>query len=644
MKRNIMYRLVASAAAILVSFGFAACSDDDPVATPNEPAKDKEPTVEISAVRSTATSATVLVEPQNAEVCFVDYVLKGETEPSADAVIASGEEFATVGGNYTINDLTPETTYVVFAAVRNGQKTAMDRVEVTTDSAPVEGAIELPMLFEALYSTNNTHRNGNYEIIIGNSETLEWDGDAQMVLDFYNEPDADPLNAVLPNGVYTASTERTPLTYDPSTTYISIMMDNELITSPVIGTITVDRTGAEYSILVEGVLMTVGADIKVIYEGAIQFVESETAEWLYFDTPQDVNFERSQGRYWGNWFYPFADDLGIELFQGTFDSNNTLVKGYYLHLSNFYMPKLEDYNAATIHIAEGVYAVVPDRADYIRNYALPFTFDRGEESVIFAETVFQGTYLTYVDKDLNINQVGLVTGGTITVSGIGSNCTMEFDLVTEEGISLTGRYQGDLNLGNYNDNDLNPNWGARPWSTLTSDYTYNWKPETEGYAFLLGDYIQEGLDTWMVMLMATNSAGEGYGDYFTTELLIDVSNGFEFPTGTFNVGWDLNNYTMLPGFLDYDGNLLFTYYGDLTMDAEGYSTATAPIVSGTVTISKEGEEYKFVFDMTDDGGNKITGEWQGAIAAEDVRLDMENGGESGDEHIHAMKRSLQALR
>lgn len=644
MKRNFMHRLVASAATVLLTLGFVACvSNDEPVVTP---LPEKEPSVQISAVRSTTTSATVLVEPQNAEACYIDYVVKGEAEPSVDAVIASGEEFTTVGGNYTINELIPETTYVVFAAVSNGDKKAMDRVEVTTAAEQVEGAIELNLLLEALYSTNNTAGNGNYEIVIGNTETMEWEGDAQMLINFYNEPDADPLNAVLPSGTYEAGSDNAPFTYNPSNTYISIVVGGELVTSPVIGTITVDRKGPEYSILVDGLLFTTQDPIKVAFKGAIQFVESETAEWVRFDTPQEVTFEQSQGRYWGNWFYPFADDLGLELFAGSFNENNTLVKGYYLHLSNLYIPKLADYNTANVDIASGTYTVVVDRYDYVNTYAMPFTFDRGKVIELYDQTAFQGTYVTYVDKEQNISKLGLVTGGTITISGSGDNYLLEFDLVTEEGISITGSYQGALNLGNYNDNDLNPNWGARPWSTLTSDYTYDWKPETEAYAFLMGDYIKEGLNTWMVMIMATNSTGEGYGDYFTTELLVDVADGAEFPTGTFNVGWELNDHTMLPGFMDFGGNLLFTYYGDLTVDAEGYSMATAPITSGTVTISKEGEAYRFLFDMIDDAGNKVTGEWQGAIAAEDLRDDMTGGGDEdhNHDHAHALKQALRARR
>ena len=261
--------------------------------------------------------------------------------------------------------------------------------------------------------------------------------------------------------------------------------------------------------------------------------------------------------------------------------------------------------------------------------------------------VNQGTYVTYVDKSQNINKIGYVVGGTFTVEGSGSNYTVNFDFITEEGVSIKGSYQGALNMGNYNDDDENNLWNTRPWTDLTADYTYNWKPETECLAFLMGDYIKPGLDSWMLMIMASNDQyPDGYGDYFTTELLVDTTNGFNFPTGTFQVDWSLSANTMIPGYRAYGGEILFTYYGDLTPTEEGYSAATAAIESGTVTISQEGDEYKFVFNMVDQAGNKITGEWQGAVIAEDLS-DLMTGGadeEHDHDHTHALKQALRARR
>lgn len=646
MKSNFVSRIASSAAALVLALGFVACSsNDEPAVTPTPPVG-KEPSVTLAVVSTTENSAVVSVEPKNAEACYISYVVKGETEPTAEQVLNSGTEFSAVGGNYRLEELTPETTYVVVAAVRGADnKSASARLELTTQEEVNENLIEMNILLEALYKTNNAARNGNYFVAFGNATELQWDGDAQIVLDLYNQPDEDSLNAILPNGAYEPASDYSPFTYNPSYSYISIVLDGELVQSPLLGTVTVEREGAEYSILFEGSIMTIDAEVSARYKGAIQFVESETSEWEPFTTPQEVTFDSAESRYWGNWFYPFSDDLGLEFFQGEFDEEGNLVKGYHLQLINFYMPKLMDYNVEQVEVANGVYEVTPDRLDYMKTNAQPYTFDRGGVTVVFEQTTYIGSYLTYVDRENGISNIGLITDGTITVSGEGANKRFEFNLVTEEGIAITADYSGDAGIVNWNDNDENQTWTSRPWTSLTEDHVYDWKPESLCYAILMGDYIKPGLDTWMLMIMANNEAyPDGYGDFFTTELLVDMENGFNMPTGTFNIGWQTEPYTMLPGFTNVAGGILFTYYGDLTPDAEGYSTHAAPIAEGTVTIEKVGEEYKFVFDMTDDGGNKITGEWQGAVYAEDVREEMQGGGESGGDHDHDHEHTMQALR
>jgi methionine-rich copper-binding protein CopC len=38
-----------------------------------------------------------------------------------------------------------------------------------------------------------------------------------------------------------------------------------------------------------------------------------------------------------------------------------------------------------------------------------------------------------------------------------------------------------------------------------------------------------------------------------------------------------------------------------------------------VTIEDAGNgNYRFVFDLVDDGGHKVTGEWTGKVAAQDI--------------------------
>ncbi|MBO5833265.1 MAG: hypothetical protein J6Q95_08235 [Alistipes sp.] len=51
-------------------------------------------------------------------------------------------------------------------------------------------------------------------------------GDIQVFLDLYNVEDSDPLNPVLPNGVYEAGSEYAPFTYNPSYSYVDIVVED----------------------------------------------------------------------------------------------------------------------------------------------------------------------------------------------------------------------------------------------------------------------------------------------------------------------------------------------------------------------------------------------------------------------------------
>ncbi len=508
---------------------------------------------------------------------------------------------------------------------------------------PVEyEGILLNKLIDAGYRTDNSAGAGNYEVLVGNTTSLMWEGDMILYLDFYNDPDTDPVNAILPEGKYEANTDYSPFTYNVSNSYAQLFSeDGESNPSPIMGEVIVEREGPNYTITFTGVMMLGdGSEFSARYEGPIAFAQRGSAQYERFDKAQHIEFDHSQGRYWGGWFYPFSDDLSLEFFQGEFDENNTLKKGYYLHLGTFYMPKYADYNATNIPLAEGTYSVRGEKQSMVGYFAQPYFFEPGSVEDLYGSQHYVGVYVTYTDKDLNVNKIGLVKDGAFTVTGEGDDTRLEFNFLTEEGVAITGSYSGNLNLMNYNDNDQQSLWSSRPWTSLEEDHTYNFPEDAVCDAFLLGDYVKEGQDNWLLMLCAYDAQGAPYGDYFTTELMVPSSNGYHFPTGTFEISWETEGSVMLPGFLDYGGSVLFTFYGDLTLDEDGYSLHSAPIASGTVTISEEGENYHFLFDMVDDGGHRITGSWSGPVMTEDLREAMSESDDPG--HTHSLAR--QPLR
>lgn len=646
MKRY-FYFLLATVFTMLVAVG---CE-------PKEEAPDPKGKATLTLTTGDITENSIKVNVKFTEVAslYVSHVIKGETVPSSTQVIETGTEVVCKGSGSTqvvIDNLKPGTPYViVFVAKDDNDKVTLARTEATT--LEEEGVIRLDMLLDALYRTDNPEGNGNYEFIIANSEDVTEAGDIQMLINLYNVPDADPINAVIPTGEYLPEASCAEFTYDPSYTYISMMAtDTELVQSPILGTVTVEREGSIYTITVAGILMTTSQEIVVRYTGPMQFVESASSAFERFDEPQTgIAFEHAQGRYWGNWYYPFADDMGLEFFTGEFDENNAQVKGYYFYLGTLFMPKYADYNNPNIPIAEGTYTVTTPPI-YQNTMAQPFTFDYGHVEDFWGEEVYVGSYVTYIDYENGIRKIGLITGGTVDVKANGSGYDMQFNLLTEEGVTITGTYSGDVALYNYNDNDQKPEFGPRPWTTLTEDHQMNIPADSEGLAYLMGDYMKNGHDVWFLTILYTDPVtGESTGDMFTTEILVDHSNGVHLPTGEFAIKWDQTDHVMLPGYRDSSGGVLFSYYGDMTPDSEGYASQVAPLESGTVTITQVdgdamnqmGGTYKFEFNTVDDGGNRIYGEWTGTVYGYDVRAEM-NMPEDDDDHGHEHVAPASHLR
>ena len=593
----------------MLAMVFTACKED----TTPQGGVDKNPTVKIETKSVEATSAVFTITATDAtEVYFYC------TDATATAEDIKTKGVKVSGSEATADNLQPETKYTAYALAVNGDKSAEAKVEFTTLEAtelPFDG-YQLDKLVSAVYRTDNEAVMGNYEVTFGNTTKLEWVGDMQVFIDFYNEADSDPINPVLPSGTYEPNSDYSAFSYSPSDSYVDIVVEGgELVSSPIMGTVTVERTGPTYTITVVGTLMLLDdMEFSARYTGSLQFVQGGTSAYEFFEEDFEVTADEAQMRYWGGWFYPFADDVGVEMFSGEFDDKGSMTSGYYVHISRVMMPKYADYNAEYVPLADGVYevAMLPEA-----NYCQPYTIEYGRIEDLFGDKHFVGTYITYVDGDTK--KVAVITSGTMTVESSGDSYTITADFVAENGVNVKVNYSGKLVVGNLNDNDVSE--PERPYTTLTADHTYNFPDEATYAAFHLGEYMKKGYDLWFITILGTNSTyPDGYGDMFTAEFVVETGGARDkLPTGTYNVALEIKDHTMFPGIVDYAGNIFFTWYGDLTPDAEGYSSQVAPIASGSVVIEEaEDGKYRFVFDLVDDAGNKITGDWTGNGEAIDL--------------------------
>ena len=96
-------------------------------------------------------------------------------------------------------------------------------------------------------------------------------------------------------------------------------------------------------------------------------------------------------------------------------------------------------------------------------------------------------------------------------------------------------------------------------------------------------------------------------------------NAYYIPDGTYTVTALAEGETSAPGQLRYPevsttGHPklpIGAWYTKLENDA--YTKEQAPLVTGTLTVTRSGEEYTFVLDFEDDLGYAVTGSYTGAM-------------------------------
>lgn len=428
-------------------------------------------------------------------------------------------------------------------------------------------------------------------------------GDMQVVLNLRAPMTEDLTHPVLPAGEYLPGKGEEDWTYDVlrSSVWLRVAEGYDGVSTLMImdGPIDVncDQNG-NYDLRMS--LVTNEGEVDFRYEGKLEFPVGR-ADFEVFEEDLDLTFQGAQGRFYGNWAYPFSADLNMSFYVGTV-SDDSFVEGYWLDL-DFNETKPEDCMAPKQRVADGVYT--PESREEIYDYTyLPFRFNKGKKMELFGEEYIVGTRLVYTEETGH-RKLGLITGGSFTVSNNGTK--FEFDLLTAEGARLQGVYEGVPTIVNYCDNDVKE--PERPFSTLTDDVDLTWKQGTMALSYSLGHSILEDLNTiaFFVTTPDMNSGAFIQMELFSTEEVIT--------NGTYTVSWTLQDRGIIPGTIDYGASAIFSWYCDLDKtDDIGYLTDLGCLAEGTMTVSDaENGEKHIVFDLRDDAGNAIRGEYTGEI-------------------------------
>ena len=166
-----------------------------------------------------------------------------------------------------------------------------------------------------------------------NGDPLEI-GDMQVALLLKGPESPDLLEPKLPAGYYRVGNSTVDFTFDinRSVVWVRAESGSEGMAPQVIidGTVDVrEEPNGNYDIRME--LVTMGGNIDLRYRGQLPFPPG-VSEFETFTDPVDLTFTHAQGRFYGNWYYPFAADLSAQFIVGTI-TGGTLTEGYILDLT-----------------------------------------------------------------------------------------------------------------------------------------------------------------------------------------------------------------------------------------------------------------------------------------------------------------------
>lgn len=597
MKKILLY---LSAAVMLLAF--ASCEKDKAALK-----------VSVKAGEAGPTYLTFTVASENADKVAWMCIESSQNTPSAEEVLANGE--TAVSGEQRADNLTPETEYIILAAAFDGNGTILSSpVKMTTlksEEPGFEGHVVNVML-EATYSESSASGYGNYFIAVasaqpGNDGNPKNVGDVIIMLDMYNVKDSDPVNAVLPDGVYNVAEEGVAdFTWQPLYSGMRERFSEGVENSAFIaGSVKVESKGNNY--IITGEMMPFGKEEVVTFrfEGPITFVQTGSSESDEFTEDIIEDFEIAQATYWGNWTLPHSDDFKIEFFSGKFDNDGVLTQGYFMYLPMF-MDKLPEPNSQTVvKIQEGTYTprnYEKYSAPYL--YQIPMTITGGYWGEVLGQTYPFGAYITHTDANGN-QKLGFIVGGEMKVAASGDGYAIDYDLEMDNGYRIKGSYNKKVNMLNRCDNS---NMLEKPWSNLQADEVLEFDANTVAVAYYYGDdYLMPELDSWTLYIMPKDENPDG--DIVMMDFLTAKGGLDKIPAGTYNVSNKYGANVIIPGYMGMGGALLYTWCGHNVGD----ESISGPAVEGTMTVAQSGSNYTFTFDFVDDSGKKMTGTYTGAV-------------------------------
>lgn len=455
------------------------------------------------------------------------------------------------------------------------------------------------------YGDRRTEGVYNYYFGLGDKEFIKdaegddaaAEGGHIVFVDLYSTVGAESWeSAVLPDGTYTLTDTKEAGTVDSYYTRLQINEDGaQKSVDFTDGSIEV-KTSDKGKLITAVFTLEDGSTLGLAYEGAMVFGDPDAGSEpgaVVQPIQNDVNekFVYAEASYYGDPYNGGSDNYMVFMVSKEPTADGYLANDSYCVALSFYQE-----NGSVIDLAPGTYNV----ADSYAAGTLESGFN------FFGE--YTGTYVIKISDDGNTAEASTIESGSATVSKTSDSYKITLDLVTTEGKSIKGTYEGSLEIvdesGDGGDEGGN--------TTLEGDYVLDLS-KAEAALTYYGDYYENGLANWILDIV------DNTGDEIVIELVTPATSTTELPIPEKQYNMSVDNGVGVIAGASNGGYTSGTWYYDAsTIDDDGYVTGYAAAIDGNVKLSKDGDKTTVTFEFVDELYNLFSGTWTGVIpAAED---------------------------
>lgn len=585
---------------IAAIIGLLICScKEEPGSEPEQ----KLPILEISGDKN------IEIPAEGGEFSF-SYKLENETSEGTFSADTRADWISEINhedkGNVTFtaiaNDSEEERTgYIKICYTYDGGIVSDSLAAIQKPAVHIDYDYELEAtVFTGYYYGDAFGVNGEHNYWITLSDT-EMDGQEMQPKGIYYSFDvfapapADPDNPSLPMGTYTIGEpgKTKEMTFTPDYSLIKKMNDagdnydySFTITE---GSLTFSQAGSDY--ICEGTITDNEGNLHhVTYTGDLNYINDPQTVPEYKTIDEDITLTAENAFAMEN----YSTEDGNMSVRFRF----TDMEGDYFDMvppGTVFQAEAVMQNIYTIYPVTGTYTIESGERlnsmmpGWMRDYYYP-----------------QGCYVKRYESAEDEPGYGFGTKGSMTISGEPRNYTVEYSFRTEEGHTMTCKYNGPIIIEGI----------SEIGSTLSEDYTVELSEAKATSAKFLGDYFENGSGRWFLSIdnVAPN------GDCIQIELVTSSSN-FEdgIPSGTYTVGtYDFAEPgKFLTGYIDDDNtlyNTCFLGYDDYT-ELKRFAMA----INGEIKITNNGSDsYDIRFRLQDCHEYTFEGNWSGTLPVQNI--------------------------